>query len=875
MRPRLIQKFGGSSLASQASWQKVLEIIESRREQSPLVVVSAVGKLEGRPKVTDLLDDLAREGSDSEPLFDLHRQLLTELNLAPDLLNEAFSSFQADLVSSKSLPAKEGRDRIMAYGEIFSSQMMAACLAQRGWGSRAATPEDLGFVTDDQFQDANVLLESLEEIARKVIASPGHLVFPGYVGVTADGRRTTLGRGGSDYTAAALGAALKREVEIWTDVDGVAITNPTFFDQKMRGEGHPHTIERLSHEEAFQMSAFGSRVLYQKCLTAARMAARKGRHLKMTVKNTFNPEHPGTVIESHASPAGVPKGITALENVQLLTVYLDREQDYRGLLREVQELRELRLLMASYSTGRASFVFDRLSPELEALERSYRDAHLSRDQVLIKVVGDGLGQRHATIGRIHQTVDFLDDTERFGAPLLHKSPQLLTDATFEAVALKRGARQVILQLYKDLFCQQELTVGFLGLGTVAGGVLEYSQRLFSSRKTGVELHFPVALVRNKDRKRPGFEGHLTDRAEEVLEDPRVDVVVELMGGLEPARQFILTALANGKHVITANKAVLAEHGEELFGAARKYGRNLGFEGSVCGEIPVLEVVQDMPSDQDVDCLLGIFNGTSNYILTHMAAGMTYAEALKKAQDAGFAEADPTLDVGGGDATQKLSILASIVFHAPVPWRDITCVGIQDVKAVDSAEAGRLGYTVRPVAYARRHRDGVELWVGPALVDRQHSLFQVEGETCAVSLELAGRSEPFTLVGKGAGALPTARSVVKDLYEIARRSRHRMVELPAFHESEPVTILGPERHVYQWWARFTVLDQPGVFGRLAALLGEQEVSIRLASQSEESDGRAHVMLMLKPCSRKAIDQAVARIRECEFLESAQLLPVLEG
>ncbi|MCA9795456.1 MAG: homoserine dehydrogenase, partial [Candidatus Eremiobacteraeota bacterium] len=812
---------------------------------------------------------------DPEPLFGLHRQLLTELDLAADLLDPAFEEMRSDLGQLTGLPVEEGRDRIMGWGELLSSRMMAACLRARGWDSKAATPAELAFVTDDVFQDANVLWDSLEDIARRVIASPGHVVFPGYVGVTADGRRTTLGRGGSDYTAAVMGAALKREVEIWTDVDGVAVTNPTFFDERMRSQGHPSTIERLSHEEAYQMSAFGSRVLYQKCLTAARMAARKGRHLKMTVKNTFNPDHPGTIIESHASPAGVPKGITALEEVQLLTVYLDREEDYRGLLGEVQALPNLRLLMASYSTGRASFVFDRLSEELEALERHHRDAHLSRDQVLVKVVGDGLGQRHATIGRIHQTVDFLDDSDRFGAPLLHKSPQLLTDSTFEAVALKRGARQVILQLYKDLFCQSELTVGMLGLGTVAGGVLEYSQQLFSRRKTGVDLRFPVALVRDLGRPRRGFEGKLTSDARDVIEDPRVDVVVELMGGLEPARTHILAALANGKHVITANKAVLAEHGAELFEAARRHGRNIGFEGSVCGEIPVLEVVQDMPSDQDVDCLLGIFNGTSNYLLSRMASGMSYDEALKQAQDAGFAEADPSLDVGGGDATQKLSILASIVFHAPVPWREILCHGIEGVRAVDTAEAARLGYVVRPVALGRRHPDGLELWVGPVLVGRTHSLYPVAGETCAVSLELTGRSEPFTLVGKGAGALPTARSVVRDLYEVSRRSRHRMVELPAFHQAEPPCILGPERHVYPWWVRFTVKDEPGVFGRLAALLGDQEVSIRQASQTEDGKGLAHVMLMLKPCPRANLERAMAAIRGQSFLEADQVLPVLEG
>ncbi len=872
MRPRLIAKFGGSSLANPSTWKLVRNILRERRALEPLVVVSAVGVLKekgkaSKLKVTDRLLKLAETKNfqaDLETLREDHADLLRGLELPEDLLNDAFEELAQDLKDRPS--GGEGFDRIAGWGELLTSQVMAAYLRADGWNARAALPEELGMITNDVFQDASVLEESLNTIAQKVIQSRELLVVPGFVGVTHDGRRTTLGRGGSDYTAAVLGAALKRDVEIWTDVDGVFVSDPGLFEEK------PLTVGELSHEEAFQMAAFGSRVLFQKCLAAARLAAKRGKHLKMVVKNTFNPYHAGTVIIGHSSPAGVPKGITALEGVQLLTVYLDREEDYRGLLDDVAQVREGRLLMASYATGRASFVFDKLTPGLEELETRYARSHLSRDQVLIKVVGDGIGTNHSLLARIHQSIDALENPEKWGAPLVHKSPQLLTDATFEFVALKRGARELILRLYKDLFDAEALRVGLLGLGTVAGGMLQYARELYSREKTGVDLHFPVAVVR--DLKKPrAFDGQLTEDPAAVLDNRQIDVVVELMGGIEPARSHILKALQNGKHVITANKAVLAEHGPEIFGAARKYRRNLGFEGSVCGEIPVIEMVQKMPSDQDVEAITGILNGTSNYLLTRMADGDDYAEALQGAQEAGFAEADPTLDVSGADAAQKLSILASLVFHTPVTWRSIRLQGIDSVRAVDTAEAARNGLSLRPLARAVRHAEGLELWVGPALVEPGHSFFAVRRETNAVSLRLVGREEPLTLVGKGAGALPTARSVLRDLLEVARRERFRMVDIPAFHDADAVPVLPHSEHIYPWFVRFTVRDEPGVFGAVAALLGQHGLSIKQASQQEGHDGVAHIFLALKPTRRGSLENALEHLSANPAVQTTLVLPVL--
>ena len=308
MRPRLVTKFGGTSLATREAWLQTLSVIESRKDKNPVVVVSAVGSIPGRPKVTDLLIEMLESdqpGQAREKLEALHRDLLESLEQPTDLLDENFEALRLAVESCSKTPNDEERDRVVRFGEVFSAVLMSHMLNQRGWKTTVGWPETLQMITTDRFGDADLLEDSLEKMAAAVISSSStsSFVVPGFIGVTEDGRPTTLGRGGSDYTAAALGAALKRDVEIWSDVDGVAAANPNLFNAVQRKEGHPRTIERLSHEEAYQMAAFGSRVLYQKCLSAARLAARKGRHLRMILGNTFNPDGPRTIVESHKEDA--------------------------------------------------------------------------------------------------------------------------------------------------------------------------------------------------------------------------------------------------------------------------------------------------------------------------------------------------------------------------------------------------------------------------------------------------------------------------------------------------------------------------------------------------------------------------------------------
>ena len=884
MRPRLVTKFGGTSLADKKAWLQTLSVLESRKDKNPLIVVSAVGSAPGRRKVTDLLLEMmeAEDPKEArEALVALHRELLADLELPADLLDPYFAELESAVEACSSPATPQDRDAVVRFGESFSAVMMAQLLTQRGWKAGVGWPDQLNMHSTDTFGDADLLEDSLEKMATAVIASSQILVVPGFIAITEDGRRTTLGRGGSDYTAAAFGAALKREVEIWSDVDGVAAANPNFFNREQRAGGHPRTIDRLSHEEAYQMAAFGSRVLYQKCLSAAMLAAKKGRHLRMVLGNTFNPDGPRTVVESRKDEFPRAKGITALEKVQLLTVYLSREEGYRELYRRVQQLTDADLLMASYSTGRASFVFNRLTEQVEALETEFREAHLSRDQVLIKVVGDGMASDHTLLAKIHQAIASLDNPEKYGAPLVHKSPQLLTSSTFEVIALKRGAKALIRRLYRDLFRSDEVKVGMVGLGTVGGGVLQYSSELFSSSKTGVRLDFPLALVRDKSKPRKNFEGRLCEDFQEILEDERIDVVAELMGGLEPAREYVLRALEAGKDVVTANKALMAEHGREILDAARKNRRNIGFEAAVCGELPIIEVVRNLPSDADVQGFVGIFNGTSNYIVSRMIEGKDYGEALRAAQDAGFAEADPPLDVNGSDATQKLAILSSIIFHTPVEWRSIWRRGIEDLEGSDVEEFCRDGFTVRPLASARRTPEGLELWAGPGLLREHHTLAPAEGETAGVALTLFGREEPFCMTGKGAGGIPTARSVVRDLYELARKARHRVVEVPSYHQGTPLDTLPRESYEYPWWIRFKVTDQPGVFGHIASRLGVQSLSITEAFQRnqhtlDESGSLecTSIHLRLKKTRWGAVKDALDELQTHEAVVSTIALPILD-
>jgi homoserine dehydrogenase len=878
MHTKRIIKFGGSSLADADRFSEAVQIIANRQELKPLVVVSAVGSTGREPKVTDLLkkagESLLSGGEAAEEISIItgrHRAILKKSELPEDLLEGEFRILHrlCDQIGKGGHSSREeALDAVMGFGEILSARIMAEMLSKAGLKYSTADPGDLGFITDENFQNADILEESLEKIALKVIASRHLLVIPGYIGVTADGRKTTLGRGGSDYTAAILGAALKRDVEIWTDVDGIYRIPPAHLPEAFKAAGHPETIPELSYEEAFQMAAYGSRVLYEKALLAVHQAVKKGKHIQLIIKNTFNPDHPGTIVSSQRQEEGFPRGITLLDGTQLLTLYTENPEEAGAFKKDLQEVEGLTTALSSETFGRISFVFENYLPELSRIEAKYR-GHLSRDQVLIKIVGDGLGDNPRILSKIHGALQDAENPDKYEMTLVHKSPQILTDNTFEFLVKKRGLSDIVLSLYKALFMENTITVGMLGMGTVGSGVLHYSRTMYSPEKGGFKLRFPAAMVRDPSRRRKvEYDGRLTTKIEDILDDPTVDIVLEVMGGIEPARTCILEAFRKGKHVVTANKALLAECGPEIFAEADRHGRNLGFEASVCGEIPIIEDFLSYPGLADIQGIEGIVNGTSNYILTRFMEGMSFEQALGLAQEKGFAEADPFMDVSGTDASQKLSIMASILFNQFIEYKKIPRQGIEGLLPIDRSAFEKWGVMVKPLAMAKILKDDLYLRVSPALVPLTHPLASVRDENNALAMYMKGRAEPITKIGKGAGAIPTARSIVRDILSVSRKSRAYMVDLPGFFRTRPGSgIQMADDFSSRWYLRFTVSDDTGVFGKIASMLGDFRLSIRHVLQEEEPEEKsAHILLELKEARLKDIERAMEVIRRLPFVKT---------
>lgn len=400
----------------------------------------------------------------------------------------------------------------------------------------------------------------------------------------------------------------------------------------------------------------------------------------------------------------------------------------------------------------------------------------------------------------------------------------------------------------------------LGLGNVGAGCL----RLLADNRAAIEARLGATvvvkrvLVRDLDRAReidvePGL---LTRDAAELLGDPEIDVIVELIGGIEPARTYILDALAAGKQVVTANKAVLAERGAEIFAAAERGGLGVFFEGSVAGGIPLLRALREGLASDRIDGVCGILNGTANFILDAMSRrGLAYAEALRMAQEAGYAEADPTLDVGGGDAAHKLTLLAQVAFGRRVDPAAILTEGIEAITALDIRTADDLGYVIKSLAIADRGDDGgpPRLRVHPTLVPKGHVLAGVNGSynACQVRSQGLGRSLYY---GRGAGMMPTGVAVLSDIIEVARLllARQPGDSLPAgarvqARASAPAP-LGDLEH-----ENYICVDAPnrsGVLGRVATCLGAHGVSIKYMHQDEPQGSDLVPLIMLTEPAREA-------------------------
>jgi homoserine dehydrogenase len=401
----------------------------------------------------------------------------------------------------------------------------------------------------------------------------------------------------------------------------------------------------------------------------------------------------------------------------------------------------------------------------------------------------------------------------------------------------------------------EVGIGIAGLGTVGGGVLSILRAHAAEieARLGARLVVRRVAVRDPSRKRalPVEASVLTSRAEDLVDDPDIAVVVELMGGVQPALELVRAALERGKHVVTANKALLATRGDEIFRLAREKGVDVYYEAAVAGGVPIIRTLREALASDRIRALHGIVNGTTNFILSAMAErGQTIQAALAEAQRLGFAEADPTLDVSGADAAQKLCILAQLAFGARLRPEDVLTEGVMALTPEDLAWGRELGYALKLLAVARRCSpadgaagDQIEARVHPAFVPRDSLLSGVRGPMNAVILQ-AEALGPSLLYGQGAGAMPTGSAVVSDIIDLTRNilaGSPGRVPLPP---AKPLVSLRPHDEIRcAYYLRFSVKDEPGVLARISSHLASRRISIAAVQQREQNDQGAPVPLVI--------------------------------
>jgi len=412
---------------------------------------------------------------------------------------------------------------------------------------------------------------------------------------------------------------------------------------------------------------------------------------------------------------------------------------------------------------------------------------------------------------------------------------------------------------------------------VGGGVVEMlsANRDAIRERTGVEI--VLARAAEKDASRAaesGLGGELiVEDARALLEDAAIETVVEVIGGTGFAREFVLGAIAAGKNVVTANKALLAAHGVEIFKAARERGVTIGFEASTGGGIPIVRTLREGYVADNVTRIVGILNGTCNYILTRMSAeGVAFAEALGDAQNRGYAEADPTLDISGADSAHKIVILARIAFGEDFALEDVHVEGIDGLDTADIAFAAEMGYAVKLLAIAKRSGDAVELRVHPCLVGLSHPLASVDGVFNSVFVEGEYVGETM-LYGMGAGRRPTASAVVADIVDVAT-GRAKTVAPPA--AVGRLSAMPMEETVAKYYIRFHAIDKPGVLAKIAGVLGEHDISISQVAQHGRREGQSVPIVAITHEAREgAVQQALGEISRLDVVTGESVLLREEG
>jgi homoserine dehydrogenase len=419
---------------------------------------------------------------------------------------------------------------------------------------------------------------------------------------------------------------------------------------------------------------------------------------------------------------------------------------------------------------------------------------------------------------------------------------------------------------------EPIVVGLFGLGTVGSGVarvlLGHGERL--RRRSGRWIELRAIVVRDPDKERAVDvpSGLIVTDPGRVLDDPEVSVVIEAMGGTDPTLDLVCEALARGKDVVTANKALLAEHGPEVFAHARRFGRSVSFEASVGGGIPIVHALGVSLAGNQVQSVSAILNGTCNFILTSMTReGLSYEAALRMAQERGYAEADPTLDVDGTDTAHKLAVLAQLCFGASLTTRQIPREGIDRLQPADIRYAGELGYAIKLLALAHQSRDGLAMRVAPTLVRMGTPLADVSGPYNAIRVvgDVVGDTLFF---GRGAGQMPTASAVAGDLIDVvtgrAALTFHVANLWP--DDAPPPRLTTPQQVHRRYYLRFTVADRPGSMGTIAQVLGRHGVSIASIIQHEPSEETPEAFLPIVLMTHTAVEASVLKaVDEIDRLE----------
>ena len=427
-----------------------------------------------------------------------------------------------------------------------------------------------------------------------------------------------------------------------------------------------------------------------------------------------------------------------------------------------------------------------------------------------------------------------------------------------------------------------INLGLIGFGTVGQGVvkiLRENRKVIEERLGAVldlkkiadiDIETPRAVKVNKNI--------LTKDAGEILKDPEIDIVIELIGGLEPARTFILEAFNNNKHVVTANKALLAQHGKEIFSKANERSSNIGFEASVGGGIPIIRSLKEGLVANNFKSIYGIINGTGNYILTKMTdEGGKFDEVLKEAKEKGYAETDPTLDIEGIDSAHKIVILASIAFGTYFPLERVYTEGITKITPMDIQYAIELGYKIKLLAIAKKYNDKIDVRVHPTMIPMENPISKVDGVLNAIYTtgDVVGEN---IFIGRGAGSLPTGSAIVGDIVDISRElilGIEKKIRVPSIsyrkESIRPLTLMNIKEVVSEYYLRFSVLDKPGVLSKISGVLGNHHISISSVIQKGRREGESVPLVMMTHEAREEnMQSALMKIDKLDVVADKTVL-----